>query len=231
MIRVNQIALRSLWLLGVWACGLAALGWSGRVEAQCPNGDPCETIHVYRLQSRMPVALPPIAADAAGRPLVSLQEANASDATAFRGLLNATASTKLAIRFQVTRIAIPPNDYCNCNLEHAGKGCHDGTPVQTLQQCVRICRYSNASCKVAGVDQKSDSGGRWYAFPAATQCGGARNNWQKQAFRFNAADCDWREEARVIKGAGCLADVLSRAPQTSLDVLFGPNSPCPDEQL
>ncbi|HEY0659910.1 MAG TPA: hypothetical protein VGD21_01090 [Lysobacter sp.] len=231
MIRVNQIALRSLWLLGVWACGLAALGWSGRVEAQCPNGDPCETIHVYRLQSRMPVALPPITADAAARPLVSLQEANAGDATAFRGLLNATASTKLAIRFQVTRIAIPPNAYCNCNLEHAGKGCHDGTPLGTLRQCVRICRYGDANCKAAGLDQKSDSGGRWYAFPAATECGGPRNNWQKQAFRFNAADCDWREEARVIKGAGCLADVLSRAPQTSLDVLFGPNSPCPDEQL
>lgn len=223
MIGMNRVALRSLCLLGAWAC---AQGWSGPVEAQCPGGDPCETIHVYRLQSRMPFP-----ADADGRPFVSLQEANASDATAFRGLLHATASTKLAIRYRVTRIAIPPNDYCNCNLEYEGKGCHEGTPLETLRQCVRVCRYNNGSCKVAGVDQKSDSGGRWYAFPAATQCGGARNNWQKQAFRFSPADCDWREEARVIKGAGCLARALSDAPETPLDVLFGPDSPCPDEHL
>lgn len=229
MIRVNRTALRSLWLLGLWACAIAALGWSGRADAQCPGGDPCETIYVYRLQSRMPPSLPPIVADAAGRPLVSLQEANAGDATAFQGLLKATTSTKLAIRFQVTRIKIAPNEYCNCNLEYGNKGCHDATPLVTLRQCVRVCRHGNADCKVAGVDQKADTGGRWYAFPANTQCGvGGRNVWQKQTFRPNAAACDWLEVARVIKGAGCLAREL---PQHSLDSLFGPGSVCPDEQL
>jgi hypothetical protein len=230
MMSGSQATLRSAWLLGLWTCALGASSWSGRVEANCPDADPCETLYVYRLQSKMPVAIPPILSDAAQRPLVSLQEANASDEVAFRGPLNATASTKLAIRFQVTRIAIQPNNYCNCNLEHADKGCHEGTSLQTLRQCIRICRYNDGDCKVAGLDPKAD-GGRWYAFPAATRCGGIRTNWQKQVFRFNAADCDWREDARVIKGAGCLANALRQAPQASLDVLFGPHSPCPDEHL
>lgn len=228
MIRINTIALRSLTL---FACVLAASSWSGSASATCPDDDPCETLDVYRVQSRMPAVQPPISADAAGRPLVSLQEANANDAIAFRGLLQATPSTHLAIRTNVTRIASRPNDYCNCNLEHANKGCHGGTPLATLRQCTRVCRYGGEdTCRLAGAAPKSD-GGSWYAFPAAMQCVGARNKWQRNVIRFDASHCDWRENARVIKGAGCLAAVLVHTPMASLDMLFGPHSPCPDEHL
>lgn len=219
MSRVKPTGLRSAWWLMAVACVLVAVGWSDHAEAACPTGDPCETINVYRLQSRLPISQ-----DALGRPLVSLQEANATDATAFGP---SAASTALAIRYQVTRIAINPNNYCECNLEYEDEGCPASTPLPRLRQCARVCRYADAACTATGFNTKS-SGGKWYAFPAATQCGGIRTDWRKRTFgRTDPTWCDWLEEARIIKEASCLAEQLKQSPRPSLDALFDDDSVCP----
>ena len=202
--------------------GLALLGWSDRAEAACPDGDPCETIHVYRLQSRLPIDQ-----DALDRPLLSLQEANATDAAAFLPILaTSKGSGALAIRYRVTRIAIEPNGYCECNLEYQGKGCKSTLPLETLAQCARACRYHGEACPVAGRNVKT-GGGAWYAFPADTQCGGGRDVWQKRTFgRTDPRWCDWREEARIVKEASCLVAALKGATH-SLDALFDDDDVCP----
>ena len=205
------------------AC-ICALSWSGWAQADCPNSSPCETIHVYRLQS-----WPTIRQDASGRPLISLQEANAADAAAFKSILSGVSSTStaLAIRYDVTRIADAPNDYCECNLETGTKGCPSSLPADQLKQCSRVCRRSGAaSCPVAGFNTKSD-GGKWYAFPVATLCGGNRNVWKKNAFgNAKPSWCDWSENSRVIKQASCLAAALKTTPTPTLDALFNHNAPC-----
>ncbi len=201
---------------------LALLGWSDHARAKCPDGDPCETIHVYRLQSQLPIE-----EDAKGRPLLSLQEANATDAAAFGPLLaSAKDSDALAIRYRVTRIAIEPNGYCECNLEYQDKGCKPTLPVETLRQCARACRYHGEECQVAGRNVRT-GGGIWYAFPAQTQCGDGRDTWQKRTFgRTNPGWCDWREDARIVKRASCLAAAL-KGTMRSLDALFEDDEPCP----
>lgn len=222
----------SRWLL---AGVLSVMGLAGQAEAAaCPNGQSeCETIYVYRVQSRLPL---PAGNDALGRSFLSLQEANASDENAFLAFLQtATANPGIAIRTQVTRITDNPNGYCNCNLEEntvQGTGCHGGTPLATLQQCRRVCRYNGnaADCKVAGFDIKA-GGGKWYDFPAATQCGGNRVNWRKHAFgNVNPTSCDWQELASVAKAASCIATQQANAHPPTLAVLFGPASPCPNVQ-
>lgn len=216
MNRINAIGRRGA--LAALALLLAAplLGWSGTALAACPDGDPCETLHVYRLQSRLPIDQ-----DADGRPILSLQEANATDAVSFRSILaTATSSTAYAIRYDVTRIASAPNNYCECNLEHDGVGCPSSLPRDQLQQCARVCRYNDGPCQATGLNPKSD-GGTWYAFPAATQCGGQRDTWQKRTFgRSNPRWCDWRENTRVIKSAACVARYLQDNPEATLDALF-----------
>lgn len=228
MNRQNQVIQSSLML-----CWLLLLSWSGQAAAvPCLNGNSdCETIHVYRMQSRLPL---PAGQDALGRSFLSLVEANAGDETAFHALLPArTTSTDIAIRMTVTRITDKSNNYCNCNLEEntpAGKGCHADTALATLQVCRRVCRYDlvAADCKVAGSVKKHD-GGTWYAFPAATQCGGIRVNWKKRGLG-NAVptDCDWDEAAPVAKAASCIANQRAVVNPPTLATLFGAGSPCPD---
>lgn len=198
-------------------------GWSAPARAACPDGDPCETVQVYRLQSRLPIVQ-----DADGRPILSLQEANATDAVSFRSILaTAGGSTAYAIRYRVTRIASAPNDYCECNLEHDGRGCPSSLPRDELQQCARVCRYNDGACQATGFNRKHD-GGLWYAFPAATQCGGQRNTWRKRMFGMsNPAWCDWQERGRTVKGAACVADELEERPQATLDELFDDEDLCP----
>ncbi|RDZ27235.1 hypothetical protein [Lysobacter silvisoli] len=205
------------------AAGLATTFHSGRADAACPAGDPCETLHVYRVQS-----WPTIQHDAAGRPLISLQEANAADAAAFKAAVKGkVASTALAIRYNVTRIADAPNDYCECNLELANKGCASNLPPIQLHQCARVCRRDQLTCAATGDFGKQDSGGRWYAFPVVSMCGGARNVWKKNALG-NAKPnwCDWQENARVIKQVSCLATALDAEPGVDLDALFNNPQPC-----
>ncbi|MCF7223696.1 hypothetical protein [Marilutibacter chinensis] len=213
----HRIAMGALWLL---ASTLAL--WGGPAQAACPGGDPCETLHVYRLQSRLPIDT-----DAAGRPILSLQEANATDAVAFRSILAASgSSTSYAIRYRVTRIADAPNNYCECNLELNGRGCPPTMAPGQLAQCTRVCRYNNGPCQATGFNIKHD-GGTWYAFPAATQCGGVRTVWRKRTFgRSDPSWCDWREEERVIKSASCLADEIGRRPDAGLDALFDDPALC-----
>lgn len=207
-----------------WLAGLAAAGWSARAEAACPGGSPCETIHVYRIQS-----WPTIQFDAAGRPLISIQEANGADAKAFTVAVSGqTKSTALAIRYDVTRIADRPNDYCECNLEHASRGCPSNLPPLQLHQCSRVCRRDGQACTGTGFNVKQDSGGKWYSFPAATQCGGARVVWKKHGFgAVKPTSCDWLENSRVIKEVSCIAKALAIAPATSLDTLYNNEAPCP----
>ncbi|WP_111267841.1 hypothetical protein [Marilutibacter maris] len=197
-------------------------GWSAPARADCPDGDPCETVHVYRLQSRLPID-----EDAQGRPFQSLQEANATDAVAFRSILAVAAQANAyAIRYQVTRIASAPNDYCECNLEYDNRGCPSSLPREELQQCARVCRYNDGACQVTGFNRKHD-GGLWYAFPAATQCGGPRNTWRKRTFgRTNPAWCDWREDARTVKDAACMARALGERPEATLGELFDDEDLC-----
>jgi len=223
MMLMNPIALRALRSLWCLTVCVAALTWSVSAKAACPDGDPCETLHVYRLQASLPITH-----DALGRPLASLQEANAADEIAFGPILSSSAkSSALAIRYRVTRIANNPNDYCECNLEYQGKGCPSSLPPPTLQRCARVCRYGSAECTVAGFNVKT-GGGRWYAFPAATQCGGSRNVWQKRVSgRTNPAWCDWIEQASIVKQASCLAAELKQSPQQSLDALFDDDTACP----
>lgn len=203
---------------------LALLSWSGQALAACPGASPCETINVYRIQS-----WPTIQFDAAGRPLISIQEANGADEKAFKVAVSGqTASTALAIRYNVTRIEDPPNDYCECNLENNAKGCPSSLPPLQLHQCSRVCRRGNLACTGTGFNVKQDSGGKWYSFPAATQCGGVRVNWKKHSFgAVKATSCDWLENSRVIKTVGCIATALATAPAPSLDALFNNNAICP----
>ncbi|SFK48246.1 hypothetical protein [Lysobacter sp. cf310] len=211
-------------LLGA-AFGLALLGWSGAAAAACPGASPCETIHVYRIQS-----WPTIQVDAAGRPLISIQEANGADEKAFTlAVAGQVGSKALAIRYNVTRIEDPPNDYCECNLENKNKGCPSNLAPELLHQCARVCRRGALdSCTGTGFNVKQDSGGKWYAFPAATQCGGARNVWKKHAFgAVKPTSCDWLENSRVIKEVSCIATALAADPLVGLDALFNNGAPCP----
>lgn len=206
----------------VLALATPLLAWSGLARADCPGGDPCETVQVYRLQSRLPID-----EDAQGRPLLSLQEANATDAVSFRSIVATVPgdSDAYAIRYVVTRIADPPNNYCECNLEHAGVGCPSNLPLQELQQCARQCRYNDGPCQATGWNRKHD-GGMWYAFPAATACGGPRTTWRKRTFGRSAVDwCDWREDARVVKSAACVATRMAQHGE-SLDTIFGDPDLC-----
>lgn len=203
---------------------LALLGWSGQALAACPGASPCETIQVYRIQS-----WPTIRVDAAGRPLISIQEANGADEKAFKvAVAGQVASKALAIRYNVTRIEDPPNDYCECNLEYNAKGCPSNLPPQQLHQCSRVCRRGALPCTGTGFNLKQDSGGKWYSFPAATQCGGVRVVWKKHGFgAVKPSSCDWLENSRVIKTVGCIATALATAPAPSLDELFGSDAICP----
>jgi hypothetical protein len=102
------------------ASALATSLLSGPVQAKCPDGDPCERLNVYRLQT-----WPTVAVDAAGVSLLELKEANASDAAAFKDILSGVdeATSQLAIRFNVSWLPFSPNGYCECNLEmHRGDG-------------------------------------------------------------------------------------------------------------
>jgi len=190
--------------------------------AACPGSDPCETIYVYKFQS-----WPTIMQDAAGRSLLSLREANASNETAFRqGLPSMGKGTALAIRYQVTRITSTPNGYCNCNLELNNVGCGGGITLDKLKKCTRSCRYNNAQCVVAGVDVK-DGGGQWYAFPDATRHTGAVGQvWQKNAHGVGPNNRDWSENSRVIKRADCIAKEMSKSSPPTLDSLFDSDNPC-----
>lgn len=203
---------------------LALLGWSGAAAAACPAGAPCETIHVYRIQS-----YPTIQVDAKGRPLISIQEANGADEKAFTlAVAGQVGSTALAIRYNVTRITDKPDDYCECNLENdQGRGCPSNLAPDVLRLCTRVCRRDGAACTGTGFNVKQDSGGKWFAFPAATQCGGARDVWKKHAFgAVKPSSCDWLENSRVIKKVSCIATALAAEPLIGLDALFNNDAPC-----
>lgn len=222
MNRIGAGVGRGMAMVAVALLASALSAWSGQARAACPGGDPCETLSVYRLQSRLPIDT-----DAAGRPILSLEEANATDAVAFRSILAASgSSTSYAIRYRVTRIADAPNNYCECNLELNGRGCPPTMAPGQLAQCTRVCRYDNGPCQATGFNRKHD-GGTWYAFPAATRCGGARNVWRKRTFgRNDPAWCDWQEDARVVKSASCLAGELARRDGVTLDALFDAPALC-----
>ena len=200
--------------------GLLALA-AGAASAACPDGDPCKTAFFYRIQSwPMPIQ------DAAGRPMLSLREANAVDVAAFNATIKSMGgSTALAIRFSVTYMDMRPHDYCECNFERNGAGCHGGTPAAQLLQCQRQCRRGKDACRGSGWNAK-EGGGNWYAFPDATQwTEGGR--WSKNAFTVDARNRDWLERGRVIKRANCIARELNKGDPPSLDDLFNNNDLCP----
>jgi hypothetical protein len=208
---------RAAWLL----VGIAA--WPTAAWAGCPQGEPCETVVVDRVQS-WPVVL----ADSLGRDILSLQEANASDEKALLASVASLAKgTSLLIRYTVTRIATAPNGYCNCNLEREGKGCPSSLPAAALSQCTRVCRYQGGACLVAGVDTK-EGGGRWFAFPAATQHpGGKEPPWSKNLFGQPVANArDWTESSRTVKRAACVVKALKDPATPSLDAVFASQTPC-----
>jgi len=192
--------------------------------ADCPNGDPCETSHYFRIQS-WPVPLQ----DVDGRSMLSLQEANATNEAAFSEVITSmAASNALAIRFQVTRITSAPQNYCECNFEYNGAGCHAGLPSAQLLMCARNCRYANAACRGTGSIPKQ-TGGDWYSFPAATQVIDRNNGpWGRNPFDPNAHNHDWFEEPGIIKRASCLADALANEPAgLTINQLFENDAPCP----
>lgn len=191
--------------------------------AQCPDGDPCETIDVYRIQT-----WPNLLSDAKGRSLLSLTEANALNDAAFSPAIKSMGnSTALAIRYTVSRIADKPQDYCECNLEYEGKGCAVGKiAVEQLKLCSRECRRGDAACRGSGYIDKPDNG-RWYGFPASTEWSD-NGIWKKNAFDVKAENRDWieRSELREVKRADCISENLE-ADSTNLASLFDDEEICP----
>ncbi|ALN57671.1 hypothetical protein [Lysobacter enzymogenes] len=198
---------------------------AGGAQAACPDGSPCETIAVYRVQT-----WPALLTDAAGRDSLSLQEANGTSQASFEPVIKGYAGgpKTLAIRFSVIRIASAPNAYCNCNFELGDKACKT-SDLDLLKQCKRVCLNSGKTCTATGKDDKSD-GGAWYAFPASTRCvtrdAAPTQQWKKNAFEVNPKNCDWYQASSSIKRAACVADALKLDPSLDLDRLFANEAPC-----
>jgi hypothetical protein len=199
------------------ATGIATIS---SVEAACPAGSPCETIHVYRVQT-----WPGLRYDNKNIDLLSLEEANAASLKAFADVVKGYAGGGgLALRFTVTRIADNPNAYCNCNFERQNKACRPPITDIELRECVRVCRYNDKECIVAGVDVKSS--GSWYAFPKATEWQQGKV-WKKNAFAFSANNADWSAQPPAIKRASCIGTQITQHPSVSIDSLFDSDQPCP----
>lgn len=211
-----------LWVLLLIAFGVTSCA-SLPAHGGCPEDVGCEIVRVYRVQT-----WPGLLADASGVDMLSLREANAGDAGAFRELIKAYAGSdgrQLALRFDANRITSAPNYYCNCNFEYRDKACKPPIDDEDLRQCARTCRYGGQACAVAGRDAK-DTGTAWYAFPAHTECTGPERRWKRNAFGIDPRNCDWQAGAAVIKRAACIADVIGENPDIDLDDLFDNEQPC-----
>ena len=215
---------KSVYLPLCFCLALVSLSWlmPNSAIADCPDGDPCVNLTVYRLQG-WPVPYE----DAKGREMISLQEANANNSVAARAFLASKADhgTSIVIQSNVIMMNQKPLNYCNCNFEHDKKGCQAslaGTQegIQTFLNCVRSCFNGGDACTGSGLVDK-EGGGIWYSFPVSTMfTEGGNARWMKNAFGVDARNRDWMEEARVVKRANCIAGLLRGNDELTLEEAF-----------
>ena len=186
--------------------------------AACPDGDPCETFFVYRVQIR-----PRVLVDARGLNALSLAEANATDANAFRdALVSFGTNGNLAIRYQVTMVMAGNRPYCECVFRDAKEICKAGRSNLDWSQCFRECAQDRVACITSG--RRTSGNGVWYSFPAAGQCPAPNRQWGRPVERPQAGRyCDWQERAKVMKDAACISANLATH---DLDALFANEQPC-----
>jgi hypothetical protein len=106
------------------------------------------------------------------------------------------------------------------------KACKAPISQEDLQRCVRACWQAGTPCNASGVN-RMQTGGSWYAFPAATEYREGMT-WAKNTFITKPTNADWSASPPRIKRVECLARLINQNESLDIDALFTDATPCPD---